>query len=405
MELATEQKEAIERHVDGFKEWLGGRDGTETIDVIGEKARVVGPLLSREHIPKLTEEEFGILLKQLWALNFWGNKDFKVQQVLQQNGIEKLRRELEQLLYGSARIGNRYDIFKEHVKGFGPAILTEILIIMFPRDFCLWNEKPKNVLPILGMNDLLPDRVFKVQIIGDDYEKCNQLLKLVGEELQHSGVKGISDPGTVDFWTVDLFMWYLYDAVPFIKQVSPQVSISFTTTLPTTISSHEEAQAILLELGNLLGYDGTYTADPSKEYDSKILERKGKLGEIATLDKLPPFTFERLLGPIRKIDVIWFQEEIPQACFEVEHTTNVKDGLLRELNVSRVSPARLFIIAPEDQRTKFESEISREPFYRIKGAYVFRSYQELITYFLAARTHRLQLSNFFGYEVGMTISL
>jgi len=402
--LNSDQVNTIRRYVDGFKEWLVSTDGVETVETISDKTRVVVPLLRRDHIFRLTEDEFGTVLKKLWALNFWGNKDFKIRQVIQQNGIEKLRRELNLLLYGIGPIGKRYDLFKASVKGFGPAILTEILIIMFPGNHCLWNEKPKNVLPALGLASLLPDRVFKTQITGDDYEKCNQLLKLVGRELQSAGVKGFGDSGTVDFWIVDLLMWYIYDKA--MPQDRPYVRLAFeSTSMPSTVSSHEEAEAILLELGNLLGYDGTYTADLSKEYDSKILEKKGKLEEIATLDKLPQFTLDRLLGPIRKIDVIWFQEEIPQACFEVEHTTNVKDGLLRELNVSKVSAARLFIIGPEEQRNKFESEISREPFYRIKGAYVFRSYLELITYFLAARTHRRQLSDFFGYEVGMTVSL
>ncbi len=404
MALSKLTSRTIDRYVDGFKQWLTGKDGTETIDVIGEKVRVIEPLLSKEHIAKLTEEEFGSVLKQLWALNFWGNKDFKIQQVLQQNGIEKLRRELDLLLHGGGPIGVRYDFFKEHVKGFGPAILTEILIIAFPDDYCLWNEKPKNVLPLLGMGNLLPDRVFKAQITGNDYEKCNQILRLIGDELRRAGVKGIGDSGTVDFWTVDLFMWYLYDAV-LPEQAAPQVSFSFTGTIATTVSSHEEAEAILLELGNLLGYDGTYTADPGKEYDSKVLGKQGKLGEIATLEKLPPFTLERLLGPVRKIDVIWFQEELPQACFEVEHSTDVKDGLLRELSVSKVSPARLFIVGPEEKRTKFDSEISREPFYRIRGAYIFQPYEELILFYMAAKNWRLNLSRFFGYEVGMTLGL
>jgi len=402
--LGPDHVETIHRYVDGFKEWLRGKNGTETMDEIGEKMRVIDPLLAKEHISQLTEAEFGTVLRQLWALNFWGNKDFKIQQVLQQNGIGKLRRELSELLYGKGSIGRRYDNFKQSVKGFGPAILTEILITIFPGDCCLWNEKPKNVLPVLGVGKLLPDRVFKTQITGDDYEKCNQLLRLIGDELRRSGVKGIGDPGTVDFQTVDLFMWYIFDEA--MPRDRPYISLfSMPVSMAAEVSSHEEAEAILLELGNLLGYEGTFTADPSKEYDSKVLGKKGKLSEIATLDKLPAFTYERLLGPIRKIDVIWFQEELPQACFEVEHTTNVKDGLLRELNAGKFSAARLFIVGPEDQRSKFDSEISREPFYKFRGAYVFRSYNELIEYYLAAWNHRKALSKFFGYEVGITIAL
>ena len=47
-----------------------------------------------------------------------------------------------------------------------------------------------------------------------------------------------------------------------------------------TVGSHEEAEAVLLEIGNLLGYE-TYTADPGKSF------RKRKLCEIASSKDVP----------------------------------------------------------------------------------------------------------------------
>jgi len=46
------------------------------------------------------------------------------------------------------------------------------------------------------------------------------------------------------------------------------------------ISTHEEAEAILLELGNTLGFK-TYTPDLSKQYKGR------KLGDISTLKEVP----------------------------------------------------------------------------------------------------------------------
>src|SRR5439155_811063 len=70
---------------------------------------------------------------------------------------------------------------------------------------------------------------------------------------------------------------------------------------PTTlveIDSHEAAQAALLELGNILGFD-TYTSDPSKDPGRQFYEVVNaaeygyagviprNLGHIATLEKIP----------------------------------------------------------------------------------------------------------------------
>ena len=36
------------------------------------------------------------------------------------------------------------------------------------KDFCMWNVKPKTVLPFLKMKTLLPDRTYKYSITGRD---------------------------------------------------------------------------------------------------------------------------------------------------------------------------------------------------------------------------------------------
>src|SRR5712691_1670573 len=168
-----------------------------------------------------------------------------------------------------------------------------------------------------------------------------------------------------------------------------------------TIRTHEMAQAALLELGNRFGYD-TYTSDPSKDpgeqfYD--FAEDEGRkfviprtLGQIATVEEVPDFGPKRILESARDIDVIWFEDEIPVICFEVEHTTNVKQGLLRQFQISKHVPnARFYIIAPEEQRAKFEKEIDTYPFKQIRDRYAFRSYEEFVEYYDGAlRFHELK---------------
>ncbi len=172
-------------------------------------------------------------------------------------------------------------------------------------------------------------------------------MQLLWEELRLNGVIDVG-PQATGFWIPDLFLWYLWDK----KAVEIEKSAGGTDAFEgerkeepfgPELKTHEGAQAMLLELGNLLGYD-TYTADPGKDpgeqfYDEVSDEITGKplaiprtLGEIATLNEVPGFAIEKILESVRRIDVIWFKEEFPEVCFEVEHTTNVKDGLLKRIS-------------------------------------------------------------------------
>jgi hypothetical protein len=175
-----------------------------------------------------------------------------------------------------------------------------------------------------------------------------------------------------------------------LSEVS-EAKIGERKSAPVTISAHEMAQAAILELGNILGYE-TYTSDPSKdpgEQFYEVVELEGyrtviprTLGQIATLEEVPDFAPKRVLESAKDIDVIWFKDELPVVCFEVEHTTNVKQGLLRQFQISKHVPnARFFVIAPEDQRAKFEKEVATYPFKQIRNRYSFKSYDEFVEFY------------------------
>ena len=43
--------------------------------------------------------------------------------------------------------------------------------------------------------------------------------------------------------------------------------------------------------------------------------------------------------------------------------------------------ARFFVIAPEDQRAKFEKEVATYPFKQIRNRYTFKSYEEFVEFY------------------------
>jgi hypothetical protein len=135
--------------------------------------------------------------------------------------------------------------------------------------------------------------------------------------------------------------------------------------------THEDVEGLLLHLGNLLGFD-TYTSDKS------LKTREGEeLRNLCTLKEIPAFTYPETLDTVKEIDVIWFKDGYPRYCFEVEHSTDVTKGLLRLYQVKELRTS-LFVVAPSSKQSKFEIELRKDPFNKIKERYVFRTYTRLL---------------------------
>jgi len=134
------------------------------------------------------------------------------------------------------------------------------------------------------------------------------------------------------------------------------------------ISDHTEAEATLLEIGNLLGFE-TYTADPSKVFEGR------RLDEISTLQEIPDIL--RGTRNITRVDVIWYNEESPPSyLFEVEDRGTMRDALHR-LYQARHLNARFFIVGPAENRRRFEEWVSTAPYESSRKLYNFRTFQDI----------------------------
>ena len=333
VELSKQQRENIHKYAKQFSDFMNTDQGKEWQNEREERIRLFKNLLSKENIDRLSENDFGRIIESLWASQIWGNKEYLIKKILTDNGLPRIREELKELLYGSRYISERYDRFRINIKGLGPSSITEILTHLFPNKCSMWNVKPRTVLPFLKMKTLLPDKVYKYSITGKEYRECNKVLMLIGDELEECGF------GKVDLMDVDYFLFFIFDKIiPQVPAKEKEPEIPIPSSEEIEIKTHTEAQGVLLDLGNLLGYD-TYVANPSKKYKGKTL------GELARLKEIPGFTYKETLDVVKNIDIIWFKGEYPECCFEVEHTTNVKDGLLRLYQISPLKGIRFFIIS------------------------------------------------------------
>lgn len=343
-------------------------------------------LLSKKRIERLSEGELGEIIKNLWASRMWSDKDWLVSSILQRNGIELIRYALKDLLYGGDDLKSRFNQFSSKISGFGPSSITEILVFFDSQKYCLWNNKPKEVIPKLDQHHSLPIRVFKYQITGQDYELIQEFMTGLLKEM-----RGLGFP-KADFLDLDIIMWMLFQDYQKAEPKDEGEKLE-RGEFDEEKFIHEDAEALLIKLGNILGY-ATYTPDSSKYSDYL----KTNLGDLSTLSEIPSFTFERHLDTVRHIDVIWFREDFPFYCFEIEHTTGVSAGLLRLYQIRNFTNAKFFIIAPSRVMTKYMREISKDPFHQIKSRYQFRSYSDLKKVYDAAVAYDSKRVEFFGNE-------
>jgi hypothetical protein len=380
----------LKTHIENFRHWLKTDPGDAATWQKERRARLAWyhKSLARDKVKKLSRDDFATLIKSLWATNIWKNKDYKAGRVIDDTGLDKLGISLEALLYGADPIEKRWDEFGAAAKGLGPSSVSEILAFFDPQQYAIVNLKPYRVLPRL-------DLPIKPVRDGKSYKRAVEQIGKVKAQLEDSGVKD------ADFILTDFFIAYLFYHVfdlqykregeipkppPKGREEKPPAEPELPKRL--SIDSHEAAEAVLLMLGNLLGYD-TYTPDAGRTY------KEQKLGDIATLQELPDFTSPKIMDSVQNIDVVWLKEEWPEYFFEVEHSTGVTSGLLRIYQAEKI-PAQFFIVAPQKELRRFQREVEKAPFNRIKKKYQFRSYEELHDMYLATASFRKTSDHFLG---------
>ncbi len=364
----------LKKYAEDFVSWLKTNDGKSNIEDHREHEQYFKQMLSPQKLVKLTEDEVAQVYKKLWASQIWVNKDWYIKhKLLEPNGLENIAVQLNKLLYGDDDIAQRYDHFRNNIQGFGASSISEILHMVFPDKYPLWNDKPKTVIPFLKL-DILPEKFFKYQITqGKEYAQIVEKLGAVKDSLKEYGVK--------DFIDLDLFFWYLFqDVVPEEKPAGPRKKREAGEAVQATpkflISSHEGAEYYLLELGRMLGYF-PYTVDQSKTFNGR------RLGDTALLKQLPPIASERDMKTIKEIDVIWVnEEENPAYAFEVEHTTDIVHGLDRLIQLQH-QRVKLVVVSSEDQRAKYERLLERIQYRKLKDMFHFISYEELARFYEA----------------------
>jgi hypothetical protein len=127
-----------------------------------------------------------------------------------------------------------------------------------------------------------------------------------------------------------------------------------------TSTKHLELLATLVELGDRLGCKVWVASDErGKEWNGRPLAD-------TVLHEFPSVGLDpESAAYVRSIDVLWIRGKSIVAAFEVEATTPVFSGILRMSDLVSLQPNTtidLFIVAPDERRTKVFGEITRPTF-------------------------------------------
>jgi hypothetical protein len=138
------------------------------------------------------------------------------------------------------------------------------------------------------------------------------------------------------------------------------------------VFTHSYYQGLLLEIGNLRGYQ---TFVPNQDKNKHFLSKP--LFEVSTLGTIHDFGYENFVRRARTIDVIWFNDrKMPSSFFEVEHSTDFFNSLIKFADLTDFH-ASFCIVADAARRREYEQKISSSVFSKVKGRFEFLSYDQL----------------------------
>jgi hypothetical protein len=152
--------------------------------------------------------------------------------------------------------------------------------------------------------------------------------------------------------------------------------------------THYSIQGMLLEIGNMEGFD-TYSPNKNAIFDNKPLL------QIMTLAKFPNFSYPDIIQSVKFIDVLWFNDRgFPKFAFEVEITPQFSKSLLKFSELSDFY-TKFCVVAEAENQGKYNREISRSVFREIEERCLFKTCDQVQDMYLKSVERQKVSSEFF----------
>jgi hypothetical protein len=159
--------------------------------------------LSKENLPSLGKEELDRILEKVFSVRR------KRQRLIEETGVENLKRAISDLLYGKAESWEeRVENFVKYIKGVDRKaardLASELLHFTFPEDYVLWTSWIWDPESESGAVVFLKEEPPKRHMYGETYEEFEQIYKQIQEKLLDFGIK------VKGYLFVDIFLAMIY---------------------------------------------------------------------------------------------------------------------------------------------------------------------------------------------------
>lgn len=136
---------------------------------------------------------------------------------------------------------------------------------------------------------------------------------------------------------------------------------------------HSYYQGLLVSIGNRRGYS---TFVPNQDKNKLFVNRP--LREIRSLQSIPSFSYDYFVKKCGTVDVVWFNKrQMPNRLFEVEHSTDIQNSLLKFCELHDFHAA-MIIVADNHRYAEFKYKIQQKVFAEVRARINFLSYHTLV---------------------------
>ncbi len=209
----------------------------------------------RNKLLNMQEEDLYEYISPLWAMLIWGNKQYVIEKIIDDNGLENVRKELAEVVWGGEDIAQRWDRFRKRIKGIGPAMISELLCKTHPDKYMIWNRRALVAMRYLKVKNLPR---YDYQLTGSVYKQLCEVQQRIARKLKEAGFHDES------LLAVDYFIWEELQVEDKLSTIHSQKTQKGKDISPESISEAEESQFIhndvrdkLRDIGQWLGFDAS----------------------------------------------------------------------------------------------------------------------------------------------------
>ncbi|RLJ70238.1 hypothetical protein BCF55_0504 [Hydrogenivirga caldilitoris] len=184
-----------------------------------EKSEFFQKTLAKDRLPSLKAEELEAIFDKIFAARR------KKKQIIEETGIDKLKKAISDLLYGDEKGGllrkkkdtertweEKVDEFAKQLRGIDRKsardIAAELLHFTFPEKYILWTswiwDPESETGAIVFLKEEPPTGGRGRRMYGETYEQFKQVYEQIAEKLQEFGIK------VKGYLFVDIFLAMIY---------------------------------------------------------------------------------------------------------------------------------------------------------------------------------------------------